>query len=290
MADLTPNADAKPSGAAPKNPGAENAGPTKSYVIIADQDKTAGAAGTGPVAQNPVAHNPAAQNPAAQNQVAQNQTGATEVIEPVAVETPTTDPGTVAPVTNYTPTYETGPVAPQIVYVTAPTPPKLRSNRGAGVAIAALASAVYAVLLAGIVITVVNALAGAASVQLLAQLGYYMPVIFFVIGFVVLVLIVNKGGWWAYIIGSIVVAAFVYFGSTGAILLANGLLTSTPEIAADTYTRALASPVAIAAALLAREVALWGGAIVSRFGRGVKARNAEAQAAFEAEQRANVRA
>ena len=269
MADLTPNNDVTPEPVAP----AADATPAKSYVIVSDPDGSPSAQGTGEVA--PVA------------------TGSTEVIErgtpySGAVETPASDTGAVAPVQGYAPASETGPVSPQIVYVTAPTPPRVKSNRGAGVAIAALASAVYAVVLAVIVIAVVNAVAGGGgSVQLLAQLGFYMPVIFFVVGFIVLVLIVNRGGWWAYIIGSIAVALFVYFGSTAAILLANGIVTATPELAAANFTRALASPVAIAAGLLAREVALWGGAIVSRFGRGVKTRNAESLAAFEAEQRAS---
>jgi len=275
MADLTPNNDVTPDPVAP----ATDATPAKSYVIVSNPDGSPSAQGTGEVAP-----------------VATGSTGSTEVIErgtpySGAVETPTADPGTVAPVQGYAPAFETGPVAPQIVYVTAPTPPRIKSNRGAGVAIAALASAIYALVLAVIVIVVVNAVAGGgASVQLLAQLGFYMPVIFFVVGFIVLALIVNRGGWWAYIIGSIAVAAFVYFGSTAAILLANGIVTATPELAADSFSRALASPVAIAAGLLAREVALWGGAVISRFGRGVKTRNAESLATFEAEQRANANA
>jgi hypothetical protein len=46
----------------------------------------------------------------------------------------------------------------------------------------------------------------------------------------------------------------------------------------------LSEPTTIVAALLAREVAIWTGAVIARRGRKVKARNIEAKAKFEQEQ------
>lgn len=224
-----------------------------------------------------------------------NATGSTEVIErgtdysgPVETSTaaPTSDTGAVAPVQGYAPATETGPVEPQIVYVTAPNPPKARNNHLAGVPIAALAALVFTVVLAVIIAIIASTTVG-FTVGLLASAIFYVPVILFVVAFVLLALIVNRGGWWAYIIGSIVVAAVVYFGSIAVIVLIRSASTGSFGISPEEFTGGLSSPVIIAAGLLAREVALWGGAVISRFGRKVKTRNAEALAAFEAEQRAS---
>jgi len=273
MADLTPNPDATPNNNGPHANGAGTVEPTESYVVSDGQAGPASA--TGPVA--PVETGTSASG---------SQTGATQVIEPVAVETPTADPGTVAPVQGYAPAADTGPVTPQIVYVTAPTPPRIRSNRLAGVAIAALASLVFTIVLAVILAIVATTTVG-FSFALLATPLFYVPVLLFVVSFILLALIVNRGGWWAYIIGSIIVAAVVYFGSIGVIVLIRGAATGDFGISPEEFATGLSSPVIIAAGLLAREVALWGGAVISRFGRRVKARNAEALATFEEEQRAN---
>jgi len=287
MVDKTPDPDATPEGTAapttPVNQTGEVAA-TNPYVIIGDVDtpKNTGpvepkstapieARTTGPV--EPVAV-PAASAPAYQ--------------EPVAVETPTTDPATVVPVATTAPaaaSVASPPAAePQIVYVTAPHPPKKEGNRGAGLAIAALSSAVYAVLLALVVIALFQWLKPGTSLEVLAQLGFYVPVIFFAIGFVILVLIVNRGGWWAYIVGSVIVALWVYFGATGFILLTQNILADNLQVATAKFSVALTSPVVIASALLAREVSLWGGAIISRIGKRVKDRNVENRAKFDAEQ------
>jgi len=269
MADLTPNNDVTPEPVAPRAD-ATVAEPSAAYAPTS--------AGTGPVA--PVAPT-----------TTTNATGSTEVIERGTdysgpVETPTGDTGTVAPVQGYAPVTETGPVEPQIVYVTAPNPPKARNNHLAGVPIAALAALVFTVVLAVIIAIIASTTVG-FTVGLLASAIFYVPVILFVVAFVLLALIVNRGGWWAYIIGSIVVAAVVYFGSIAVIVLIRSASTGSFGISPDEFTGGLSSPVIIAAGLLAREVALWGGAVISRFGRRVKTRNAEALAAFEAEQRAS---
>lgn len=274
MADLTPNNDVTPAPAAP----ASDAVPVTPHPVVSNTGEvapvdTVSTGSTGP------------------GSTGTGSTGATEVIEPAgsypgAVETPTADPATVAPVQGHAPASDTGPAAPQVVYVTAPTPPKPRNNHLAGVPIAALASLVFTIVLAVILAVLASTTVG-FTVSLLATPIFYVPVILFVVAFVLLALIVNRGGWWAYIIGSIVVAAVVYFGSIAVIVLIRSSSSGSFGITPQDFAAGLSSPIIIGAGLLAREVALWGGAIISRFGRRVKARNAESLAAFEAEQRAS---
>lgn len=284
MANVTPDPEATPEGAADtasSNPTGEVL-ETNPYVIITDDANNTGAH----AAPKPVETTQSNSGPV--DAVAVPAASAPSYEEPVAVETPTADPGTVAPVaTEYVKAAPPAPAQqqePQVVYVTAPHPPKKEGNRGAGIAIAAVSVAVYAILLAAVVIALFQWLKPGTSLAVLAQLGFFVPVIFFAVGFVILVLIVNRGGWWAYIFGSVVVALFVYFGATGFILLTQGILVDTPEVATAKFSVALTSPVVIASALIAREVALWGGAIISRIGKRVKVRNTEARAAFDAEQ------
>ena len=290
MADLTPNNDVTPDTGAP----AVDAAPATSYAtgpVEGTAAGTPGAPATGEVApvSDEVARTPGSTEVIERGTEYSGPTTTHPTTAPAAVETPTADPGTVAPVQGYAPASETGPVEPQIVYVTAPTPPRLRNNHLASVPIAALASLVFTVVLA-IIIAIIASTTVGFSLSLLAAPLFYVPVILFVVAFVLLALIVNRGGWWAYIIGSIVVAAIVYFGSIAVIVLIRSTASGSFGITPQEFTGGLSSPVVIAAGLLAREVALWGGAIISRFGRKVKARNAEALATFEAEQRANAEA
>ena len=277
MAEKKPEPEAQPEAVAPDAPVDTTPEPTKSYVIIADDAKT--------------------ENLDRKSSAGKPATAPPKLVEPVEVETPTANPATVAPVvepepnpyvTKVSDSGQVEPVAvapaPQIIYVTAPTPPKTEGNRAAGIAIAALASAVFAAALAAIVIAFATAVSGSSSVAILAQFAFFVPVIAFVIGFVLLVLVVNRGGWWAYIIGSAFVAAFVYFGSTAVIVLGANIAEGNFLVPLSEYTRGLASPVQIIAALLAREVALWAGALISRFGKRVKARNIEARETFDREQ------
>ena len=288
MVDKTPDPDATPEGTAapttPVNQTGEVAA-TNPYVIIGDVDskKNDTPKNTGPVEPKSTAPIEARTTEPVEP-VAVPAASAPAYQEPVAVETPTSDPATVVPVTAAAPVASPPAAEPQIVYVTAPHPPKKEGNRGAGLAIAALSSAVYAVLLALVVIALFQWLKPGTSLEVLAQLGFYVPVIFFAIGFVILVLIVNRGGWWAYIVGSVIVALWVYFGATGFILLTQNILADNLQVATAKFSVALTSPVVIASALLAREVSLWGGAIISRIGKRVKDRNVENRAKFDAEQ------
>jgi hypothetical protein len=146
------------------------------------------------------------------------------------------------------------------------------------------ATFIYAGLFAVLGILINLAITGRVLIAFLSQPTFFFPILFFFIGMVLVVLVINRGGWWSYIFGSLVVAAIVYFGAAGALLLSEGVLGMTHSEANATYFAALASPSLIIAALLAREVAIWTGAVTARSGRRVKARNVEARAAFEREQ------
>ena len=211
----------------------------------------------------------------------ENIEDAVVVDEPAVVEEPVVvdEPVVVEKVE----TIEPAPVTPNVVYVQAPAEPKKRGNRGVGAAIAVASGVVFAAALA-----IATAIIGffntsTFSFAFLSSPNFYIPVLFFVIGFVLLVLIANRANWWAYIFGSILVGIFVYFGTIGFGLLVGGAVLKTPGEVAEMYRLSLGQPFIIIAALLAREVSLWFGSLISRRARTVKVRNAEARAAHQQE-------
>jgi hypothetical protein len=170
---------------------------------------------------------------------------------------------------------------PQVIYVTAPAAPRPRGNRGFGALIALVAALVFGVLLAvaGAVLGLV--IEGRFGFGFLGQAAFYVPVIAFLIGFVILVLIVNRAAWWTYIVGSIFVALFVYFATIGYGMITEGLFLATPAEARELFVGQLGNPFVIVSALLAREVSMWVGAGIAARGRRVKARNAADRDAYD---------
>lgn len=206
-----------------------------------------------------------------------------EVIEDaVVVEEPTASPEPAEP-TKVEPVVIDSP-EPQVVYVEAPQPPKKKGNRGIGSLLAVLSGVVFGAVFFGVV-AIIAALQGVSSltIGLLTQPTFYIPVLFYIIGAVLLVLIVNRAGWAAYVVGSIFVGLLVYFGTVGLLLLGQGVILRTPTEAAELLNLGLRNPLVIAAALVAREVSLWSGALISRRGRRLKVRNAEARETWERE-------
>jgi hypothetical protein len=174
--------------------------------------------------------------------------------------------------------------APQIVYVTTPHPPKRRGNRALGTLIAVLASVVYAALLALVFAIVWASITGGADLGFVGSPNFYIPVAFFAAAMLLLVLVLNRAGWWSWVLGSIVVALVVYFGSAGVLILLRGAVLETAAAAGELYFEALLNPLVIIASLVAREVAIWAGVVISWRGRKVTARNVEARAAYDREQ------
>ena len=185
-----------------------------------------------------------------------------------------------------TPTAAQTPTA-QPIYVQAPTPPRNRGNRAPGILVAALATVVYAAVYALVAMIVVGvnvdsaAEATARFTEFVIRPVFYIPVFFFFIALAVLVALVNRGGWWAYVLFGFVVAAVVYFSYIGGALLTVQAWNYSPEEAVRFVNTLWLNPLAIAAAVIAREVPIWAGAWIARSGRSVTARNAETRAEYE---------
>jgi hypothetical protein len=172
---------------------------------------------------------------------------------------------------------------PQIIYVTAPAAPRPQGNRGFGALIALLSTLLFVVLLALVRVVAGLIVEGRFSVAFLGAPAFYAPVIAFLIGFVLLALILNRAAWWSYILGSIFVGLFVYFGTIGIGLLGTGIILATPAEAGQLFLDQLTNPFVIVSALLAREVSMWVGAGIAARGRRVKERNIAARENYDRE-------
>jgi hypothetical protein len=207
------------------------------------------------------------------------------VVEPVAVE----PAPVVAAAPASAPVVEASaqPVAPvtpaqQVVYVQAPRPFIAKGNRGFGVLIALLSTIIFAAVYA-VALVITEILGGAsADFSFVTTLGFYAPVVMFAVGFILLVLIVNRAGWAAHVVGSLLVGLVVFFGGTGLYLLLHASEIPSNEIG-STFQRVLFSVAVIVASLLAREVSLWMGFVIAARGRRVRARNVEAKALYDQE-------
>ncbi|MCU1471535.1 MAG: hypothetical protein JWQ39_2684 [Glaciihabitans sp.] len=172
-----------------------------------------------------------------------------------------------------------------VVYVEAPQPPRKRGNRAIGSLLVIASAVLFAVLYAVILYVVGLVSHGVADFNFISQFDFWVPVIAFAVGFIILVLIVNRAGWAAYVIGSLFVGVFVYFATAGGLLLLHASSVPTNEVGAA-FKTVLFSAVAISAALLAREVSLWVGFAIAARGRRVKVRNVEARDEYERDEAA----
>ena len=202
--------------------------------------------------------------------------------EAVAAPAEGTATGEVAPAAS-------GVAGQQVVYVEAPLPPRVRGNRVVGVLLALLGTVVFAAVYAG-----------AAAIPLALRYGgagfspvfsafvqnsiFWIPILMFALAFIVLTVILNRAGWWAHVIGSLLVALFVYFASIGLLLLVGNVFGKTPDQASSAFGALAINPLMIAAALVAREVSIWIGLAIAARGRRVKARNVETRTAWDREQ------
>ena len=162
----------------------------------------------------------------------------------------------------------------EVVYVQAPVPPRLRGNRGIGSLLAVLGAAVFAAVYAAAGYAYVSlgfAADGANFAAFIVSPEFLIPVPIFLVAFVLLVLVVNRGGWAAHVFGSLVVGLAVYFGSAALVLLL--FTVGGGEVPSFGYI--LAQPLLIIAALVAREVSIWIGLAIAARGRRVKERNLE---------------
>ncbi len=176
----------------------------------------------------------------------------------------------------------------QTVYVTAPNPPRPKGNRGFGILMAVVATIVFAAVYAGVSALLImfvssDLVAGAVSSFIVNPL-FYVPVVAFFVLMIIWALLANRAGWWSWVIGSLVIAVVTYFASIGVLLLMVGGFGLTASAATVAFIGFAVNPLLIAGALLARESAVWFGAVVATRGRKVRERNYAAWQEFENEE------
>ena len=198
-------------------------------------------------------------------------------MEPTKPESTEVDPPVVDEVEPAPPT-EAAP-RPEIIVIDAPVAPRPKGNRGLGLALALIGTAAYVVILVALAL-LIPTLSGGSVVDP----PFYFPVLLFFIAELIVTVVLNRAGWWAHIIGSALVGLAVWLGSASLVLVSAGMFSMNQTEANDTFFAALFSPILVVASLLAREIAVWTGAILARRGRRLKVVNAEAHAAFEREQ------
>ncbi len=176
---------------------------------------------------------------------------------------------------------------PRTIYVEAPTPPKKKGNRGVGILISLLASLVFTIVWAGVSAAILAIAVPASEFAesysgFIANPAWWVPVITFFIGLVIIVSILNRAGWAWYIIGGLLVGLLAYAGYVGGALISTAGQLSPAEVQGFLIRTGL-NPLAIAVGITAREVSIWTGAAIAARGRRVKARNLEARAQFDRE-------
>lgn len=196
------------------------------------------------------------------------------------------EPGYVAPVApaqqqQYT-AAPAAPVAP--VYVQAPQPPVERGNRGGGSLIAIIGVIGFAVIYAAILAVLIAAVNAPSTfwpayLDHLASWRFIFPVAMFLIALILLVVIANRSGWWAYVLGGFLVGVLVWASAALGYWVAppSGSGVSTWDDVLGVAT----NPAVLLAGVAAREVTVWVGAWIAHRARRVRARNAAAREEFE---------
>lgn len=178
--------------------------------------------------------------------------------------------------------------ARQVVYVHAPVPPKVAHNRLFGALIALLGTVAFALIYFGVAAAflAITHYVNVTGQQFVNTPAYWVPILFYAVGSVVLAVAANRAPWWAHVAGSALVAIFVYWLSVSVLTLTGpvAIFAMTPEEASARFWGIASSPILFVAALAAREVSMWFGLAISNRGRKVRERNAVAKAAYDAEQ------
>lgn len=174
------------------------------------------------------------------------------------------------------------------LYMQTPIVPDMKGNRGSGVLIALLATVAFGIVYAGALALWLapnyppSTFLNEGLLPWIVNWGFAAAAAGFFIGMALLVLIVGRAGWWAYVLGGLLVAAFTWgvalLGFAFESHLAGVHLELRPYPLVVEF--GLFFPV-IAAALVAREVAVWFGAWIGARGRKAKRQNAEALEEYE---------
>lgn len=218
---------------------------------------------------------PAEQTTAPDTGAAESVPAATTAPDAPAAETAAVDP-----------VVATQPASPTVVFVQAPQPPKKRGARGVGALVALLGAGLFAAAYAVLVllIALIGSRSGLApALQFLSSVTFWVPVIVFFLSYLLLIVIVNRAGWWAHVLGGFIVALLVWVGFVGSAIIAAGALGGTSAAVGAVVLQQLTNPLGFAAAIAAREVPIWVGGLVAKRGRTARARNAAARSAYEQE-------
>ena len=113
------------------------------------------------------------------------------------------------------------------------------------------------------------------------SLGFIAATAGFFVAMVLLVLIVGRAGWWAYVLGGFWVAALVLAAATVGYGYSPQITGLTFNWQLSTLLATATIPQALAAALVAREVSVWFGAWIGARGRKMTARNRADQEEYE---------
>jgi hypothetical protein len=175
-------------------------------------------------------------------------------------------------------------------YVQTPLPPEVRGNRGFGVLIAVVASLGFAVVYAGVIAAWLapafppSTFLSDGLLPYLTSWGFIFSVIAFFVGLSLIVLIVGRAGWWAYVLGGFLVAALVWVAAAVGFALSREsfdiVITGMQPLEVLQFV-GLTLPT-LFAAIVAREAAVWFGAWIGARGRKIAAKNADARSAYEA--------
>lgn len=214
-----------------------------------------------------------------------DDTTAAQDAPPAESPAPETAPET-AVVEPVAPQQSAPPAQPTVVFVQAPQPPRKRGARGVGALVALLGAGLFAAAYALLVILIalVGSRAGLApALQFLSSVTFWVPVIVFFLSYLLLIVVVNRAGWWAHVLGGFIVALIVWVGFVGSAIIAAGALGGTAAAVGAVVLQQLTNPLGFAAAIAAREVPIWVGGLVAKRGRTARARNAAARTAYEQE-------
>lgn len=145
----------------------------------------------------------------------------------------------------------------QVVFVSAPPEPKKKGARGVGILVALLSTGIFAAVYAALVLLVsiiAPPVAANAALQYFAAPIFWIPVVVFALSYILLVVIVNRAGWWAHVLGGFVIAVLVYTSFVGAALIMASAIGGSAAVVGPIVLSQLTNPLGFAAAVAAREV------------------------------------
>ena len=175
------------------------------------------------------------------------------------------------------------------LYMQSPMPPDLKGNRGAGSLIALLATVGFTLVLAAVYAIWImptyppSTYVSEGIIPMLTNWGFIAAIVGFVVALILLVLIVGRAGWWAYVLGGFLVGVVVWVcAAVGAALYARYQLGETVWLHPLSVLQQFGFTMpAITAGIVAREATIWFGAWIGFRGRRVRARNAELLEEYE---------